>query len=850
MSKNKLGNLSEHKKIILLLMGIFLIGLVNASWSASLDNGLVAYYTNDYPSGNLIDSLGNYNLTKQSNPVYNQTGVVNKAIKMGQYSGYFSGSIDKTSEDTNSIVIWFNRSEAGTGVILFGNSNSPASKAGMRVSYDNTNVYCQVNDAGYGPVAVSPLPPDTDFHQVVCIYNGTTIHQYIDGEFTANSTWDGRSLKEAGNTVVIGSDISGFISSGNSSLDEISIYNRTLTTSEIIELYNLGSGCSYGICNEINVSLDSPTNNSVILLTEQFFNVSLNITGKNKSYSWDNITYNVWFENGTLYNSTLREGLTGNSTSVSLEIGGFFLGSYIWNVDACYSNATYSSCNSSNLGNYTFSRGSTVNSFVYNNHTYETKREAFFANITLLPGAELSLAQLIYNGTTYTISNITSSGDNYLFYKEIDIPLNVNGSINQTNVFYIRFNYGGTSTQTFGPYYQNSSFINLVRCNTDYTIQALNLTFYDEYNQKIIDSTNNKTSLEASFNYWIGSGEVYKNYSFQNLTSTQGSYTFCIYPFEAENFTFKADMDSEYSALTYSEGKYYLRNSTLTNISSDIFLYLIPSDYSTKFYLTFKKGVDLISDATVTVQKFFIGLGEYKTVSILQTDVDGKSSMYQDLDATYRYSIVKDGVLLGTIEKVSICATAPCSMTIYLSEALDTAFSAYDDYYAINILSNLSFNRSSSIVTYTFIDTTGLANYFRLDVKQSKLNVGSVLICNSTSYSSAGTLTCNLTGYEGDFIATGYISRSPEKVDRVLGFIIDADILEELGLNGVFIVIILLITLVIAAAIISKGNPSTVLFVLGISILGLKLIGIFPFSWVIVVTLEVLIIYMISKIKT
>lgn len=763
-NKNKLGNLSEHKKIILLLMGIFLISIVSAYTSVTYQENANATAITGYEAYPTYTYDGSF-----STMGYDNNNVI----------GYLYQNYTKPA-GANSSSIWRIRSES---------SNMNLTNLSLCWDYNETQIELRVASLGATGGHVSWMCMN-DSGWILMLNDTGCRGVYEEGIFWVN-----------------------------------------------------GEG-------EINVSLDSPTNNSVILLTEQFFNVSLNITGENRSYSWDNITYNVWFENGTLYNSTLREGLTGNSTSVSLEIGGFFLGSYYWNVNACYSNATYSSCNSSNLGNYTFSRGSTVNSFVYNNHTYETKREAFFANITLLPGAELSLAQLIYNGTTYTISNITSSGDNYLFYKEIDIPLNVNGSVNQTNVFYIRFNYGGTSTQTFGPYYQNSSFINLVRCNTDYTIQALNLTFYDEYNQKIINSTNNKTSLEALFNYWIGSGEVYKNYSFQNLTSTQGSYTFCIYPFEAENFTFKADMDSEYSALTYSESKYYLRNSTLTNISSDIFLYLIPSDYSTKFYLTFKKGVDLISDATVTVQKFFIGLGEYKTVSILQTDVDGKASMYQDLDATYRYSIVKDGVLLGTIEKVSICAAAPCSMTIYLSEALDTAFSAYDDYYAINILSNLSFNRSSSIVTYTFIDTTGLANYFRLDVKQSKLNVGSVLICNSTSYSSAGTLTCNLTGYEGDFIATGYISRSPEKVDRVLGFIIDADILEELGLNGVFIVMILLITLVIAAAIISKGNPSTVLFVLGISILGLKLIGIFPFSWVIVVTLEVLIIYMISKIKT
>ena len=597
------------------------------------------------------------------------------------------------------------------------------------------------------------------------------------------------------------------------------------------------------------VNLTSPANTTVSSTSNNSFSVNLSMSGTNYSYSWVNNTYYVWFNNGTLFNTTYLNGLSTNLTNFSRTISNFTIGSYLWNSYACYGNTTFSNCSWATSNN-TFTIGSSVNSITYNNNTYETSLEQFIINFTLAEGAQLSLAKLNYNGTNYTISNITSVGNNYILERTINIPLNVNASANQTNTFYVIFTYEGTFIQTSSSYTQNSSFINLVKCGAPYTIQALNFTFYNEYSQSNINAATNKTTLYSSFKYWLGDGTIYKNYSFQNISSTLNNYQFCIYPYFPNNYTFKTNMDMEFYAEDFRENKYYLRNSTLTNTSNNILLYLLPEEYATKFFLTFKQGTSAISDATVTVQKYFTGLGMYKTVAILLTDADGKATMWQEVDKTFKYSIVKNGVLLGTIERVSICSATPCSLTIMTTTAIDSAFEAYDEYYAVNVLSNLSYNKNTNMVTYSFIDVTGLANYFRLEVKQVKLNSAGVTICDTTSYSSAGTLSCNLTGYDGDFFATGYVSRSPEMVDKILSFVIDEDVLGDLGITGVFIVMILLITLVIAAAVISRGNPTTVLFVLGMSILGTKLIGLFPFTWIVVVTLEVLIIFMIFKIKT
>ena len=60
----------------------------------------------------------------------------------------------------------------------------------------------------------------------------------------------------------------------------------------------------------------------------------------------------------------------------------------------------------------------------------------------------------------------------------------------------------------------------------------------------------------------------------------------------------------------------------------------------------------------------------------------------------------------------------------------------------------------------------------------------------------------------------------------------------------------LIITIVFVGAVVTKGSPSGVLWFLGMGILILKIAGLFPFTWVTTVPLLVIILYLISKIKT
>jgi len=595
------------------------------------------------------------------------------------------------------------------------------------------------------------------------------------------------------------------------------------------------------------VTLISPEDN--LNSANNTFLFKANTTAGN--YTLNNATIYVWFSNGTLMQSETNNSIAGTSdANASFNLTDFVLGSYKWNVQVNYKNSvlgTYYSVFAEN--NYTLNIEATLDSITYNNHTYETKNENFEAKFNILPNSEISLAQLVYNGTNYTITNLTTTPTLLTLQKAIDIPLNLNASANETKSFFFRFTYGGGFVQETDEFEQNVSFINFQQCDATYDTQALNFTFFNEINQTNINGATNPTTFESSWVYWIGNGNIDKTYSFQNLSSSLNNYQFCIYPYIPSNQTFRINGDIEFSATSFRENSYYLRNATLTNVSSDNLLYLLHTEYATKFFLTFKKGADLISGATITIQKYFTGLGEFKTTGIKTTDDDGETTMWGEVDKTYKFFIMKEGELLGTVERETICAVAPCTLSIIIGEETPEIFESYYETFGQNVVSTLSFNKTSEIITYNFLDTTGLANYFRLKVNRVMLNETKEIICDSQAFSVAGTLTCNLTGKTGEFKATTYISRSPEVIDKVLNVITDEEAIEGLGLIGIFLIMALIITLVFAAAVIGRGSPSVVLWVLAGSIVLLKLAHLFPFTWVVVIVLEVIIFFMISQVK-
>jgi len=585
------------------------------------------------------------------------------------------------------------------------------------------------------------------------------------------------------------------------------------------------------------IDLISPANNSVLSVTGTNFTANYSFS----DYNLTNATYYIWNSTG-IFNNSVVVDISGTENSTTEYIDGFVLGDYEWNVLVCYRNDTYSNCSFAD-SNFTFTVGAALIDLTYNNKTYETSSETFIAEFDILEGAEISLAQLVYNGTNYTISNLTYPNATHLILtKIIDIPLNPNPFQNTTNNFFFRFTYAGNQIQETSTYNQEIGFINLQKCNSTYSTTTLNFTYRDEFDNSEINANENSTSMEATFHYWLGYGSVYKNYSFQNLSMSDSQVKFCLYP---SHITLKTDMDMDYEATDYSPRQYYFRNATLTNQTREIPLILLLTEYSVKFFVTLKQGTDFFSDGIVTISKYFTGEGEYRTIGMRKSDDKGEFIEYFDLDKNYKFSVVKDGVSYGTIEKWITCQEAPCTLTLNLEDISADIWQGYYDYFATNVAYNLTYDDDTKLVTFTFNDLTGLAQYFRLEVLQTKYNETSAVICNQTLYTTAGTLTCNLTGYEGQFTAKAYVSRSPEKFVDYFNFAIST-IKETLGLTGILVTLFLIITIALAGV----WNPAVGIALLVFSILMMSILGFTALSYTTVTAVIIIGLILIIKMRT
>ena len=642
----------------------------------------------------------------------------------------------------------------------------------------------------------------------------------------------------------VGTDTTGGYAGGAlyQSIDSGEAWSIIATDDVLFEIW--GSTVEAG--DSIEVSLTYPENSTTLSTTKTYFNTTVNPI----NYNLTNITFYIWYANGTLFNSTINNTLSVNSNITWINVSGLTLNNYIWNVEACgklSNGSTPDICNMS-VSNYSFSIGATIDSENYSLNIYETASETFQVNMTLFPGSTLYDAKLIYNGTNYTVSDIVNLGGNsYSLTRKIDIPLNLEYFVNDTKGFYWYFIYvdllDAKSSQTTTAHYQNIGYTVINICNTTYETSAINFTFRDEVTNIEINGTHNKTTVSNNFNYWLGTGTVKKNYSYSNFSANKSQYKFCLLPVGQSVYT---NMDMEYEAVAYSPRTYYLRNASLSNVTNEIGLPLLSTEDSIKFFFEVRQGTSPFTNAVVTISKFFIGEGIYRTIGIRETDDVGEFIEYLDLDKKYKFSIVRDGISYGTITKVANCEEAPCEIVLQLETAEVDLWQGFYNTFAQNIAYSLVFNSTSKNVTFTFNDLTGLAQYFRLEVYEISYNQTGAVICNDTLYTTAGTIICDLSAYtSGDFVANAYVSRSPERFVNYILIVIQA-IADILGATGIFVAFIIIVTVGLVGA----WNPAVGVALVAFSVFMMRILGFAAFGYTTIILIFIMAIILIMKMKT
>jgi hypothetical protein len=170
-------------------------------------------------------------------------------------------------------------------------------------------------------------------------------------------------------------------------------------------------------------------------------------------------------------------------------------------------------------------------------------------------------------------------------------------------------------------------------------------------------------------------------------------------------------------------------------------------------------------------------------------------------------------------------------------------WNGYYDTFAPNVVYNISYNKTSHNVTYTFVDTSGLATYFRLQVNKVSANETGSLICDKTIYATVGSLVCDLTGQTGQFVARGYVARSPEKIVVILYGVLSA-IAEVIGKNdGLFFTLLMVIIL----GLIGAFNPAVGILLAGLAFIFAGIMGFIMISITAMILVFILMIILIIK---
>jgi hypothetical protein len=263
-----------------------------------LNVGIISYYKLDETSGTTAyDSLG-VNNGFNNGATINVAGKINTAYDFDGSNDYvlMDSAFQSGSWSEVSVSAWFyqdSRSDFSPIIYSRGSKTGYLSFLESDDSFFGFSVAGDVNDRV--KVASSTLNIGEWIH-AVGTYDGTTMRLYINGLNVANRTVS--STINFTGTSYIGYDPAISTRKFNGKIDEVAIWNRALTNSEISLLYNSGNGLTLPGDFPPSITLNSPISTNYTTSPQ---NIQMNFT------AWDDVNLSdvKLYVNGVL-NQTMQ----------------------------------------------------------------------------------------------------------------------------------------------------------------------------------------------------------------------------------------------------------------------------------------------------------------------------------------------------------------------------------------------------------------------------------------------------------------------------------------------------------------------------------------------------------------
>lgn len=722
-----------------------------AVWTADLNTNLIAYYNFDEGTGtNLDDKISHgYNGTLLNSPIW-EGGILGGALNFSSSSFQLVNITNSTfgfgGENNFSINVWIypNRS-VGDNTIIGKEKNWMLYQAGLKIYLYLTNGGAYANSFS----TTNNVLNTGAWQMVTVVYNGTgnaigaSAEIYVNGTsmpVTKAYTSGTFTNSEGQFNIGVNNGVSDFYNGG---IDELGIWNRTLTLTEVTQLYNGGIGLEYSTFYP-TISLNSPVDN--------YNSTSLNIIFNCTASDPINLTNVSLYINGII-----------NATNSS----GFNNSDYIFPVTMPYGNHNWTceGCNNASICVSATVRLLNVglileNSQAYSPTTIEGSNETFIINMnydsTYYPNL---IGTLIYDGVSYAGIR-TGSGDNAIFTRQLYAP-----SVTSDTIKSFHWNIYLVHNSTTIDYYNSTAInqtvynIELGNCNGTYTYPLFNLTMKDEDTRIDLNGTSQNTSLDSSIViYTLG-----RTINLLNLSTNYSK----INPVEIclsrpiNNSYYSLDATFKYSVDDYVTEYYNIQNLNITNstIPQVISLYDLLATRSQEFLITYKDANFVPQgDILIEITRQYLSLGQFLTVEIPKTDSDGRTVGHFVLnDEVYTIYAKKDGVLLGTWSNVrafcSNVATGDCRINL---NAISSNLNLDNFMTGLGVSFTEAYNDTTKIYTFQYISLDGTTK--TIDVNITDYHTGAY-VCGNSLASSSGILNCVIpsTSYNSTILIRVYV---------------------------------------------------------------------------------------------
>jgi len=211
----------------------------------ALTDNLVSYWKLDEASGNAADSIGSNTLTNDN--ITYATGKINNGadLESGSTAVFTTTTTPVTGTGDKTISVWckpesFN-ANGNVAVAIGGQSTNNQINIGFS---DNGKAYANLYGGG-GLARASSASSNGTWYHLVAVYKTSGFILYVNGSQVA--TGAANSMNVSGTNGNIFGNYTDYDTNWgyDGLIDEVGIWSRALSSTEVTELYNSGNGNQY-----------------------------------------------------------------------------------------------------------------------------------------------------------------------------------------------------------------------------------------------------------------------------------------------------------------------------------------------------------------------------------------------------------------------------------------------------------------------------------------------------------------------------------------------------------------------------------------------------------------------------